>query len=53
MSKKAFVGLCFVPLGVLVTAFFILPVAKLVVIGGSGELGWRAYAAMMHVTVPR
>ena len=47
MSKRAFIGLCFVPLGVLIVAFFILPVARLVVTGASGELGWRAYAAIL------
>jgi putative spermidine/putrescine transport system permease protein len=47
MSKKAFIGFCFAPLGVLVLAFFILPVARLVVIGASGDLGWRAYAAIL------
>jgi putative spermidine/putrescine transport system permease protein len=47
MSKKVFIVFCFAPLGVLVLAFFILPVAKLVFIGASGETGWRAYAAIL------
>jgi putative spermidine/putrescine transport system permease protein len=47
MSKKAFIALCFAPLGVLVLAFFVLPLARLVVTGASGDLGWRAYAAIL------
>jgi putative spermidine/putrescine transport system permease protein len=47
MSKKAFIAFCFAPLGVLVLAFFVLPLARLVVTGASGELGWRAYAAIL------
>jgi putative spermidine/putrescine transport system permease protein len=47
MSKRAFVRLCFVPLAVLVTAFFVLPMARLVLIGASGDQGLRAYAAIL------
>jgi putative spermidine/putrescine transport system permease protein len=47
MSKRAFVHLCFVPLAVLVTAFFVLPMARLVLIGASGDQGLRAYAAIL------
>jgi putative spermidine/putrescine transport system permease protein len=47
MSRKAFIGFCFAPLGVLVLAFFVLPLARLIVTGASGELGWRAYAAIL------
>jgi putative spermidine/putrescine transport system permease protein len=47
MSKKAFVGFCFVPLAVLVVAFFLLPMARLVLVGASGDEGLRAYAAIL------
>ena len=47
MSKRTFVGLCFVPLAVLVTAFFLLPMARLILTGASGQDGLRAYAAIL------
>jgi len=47
MSKKAFVGFCFVPLALLVAAFFLLPMAHLILTGASGERGLRAYAAIL------
>ncbi len=47
MAKKTFIVLCFVPLAVLVAAFFVLPMARLVVTGASGELGAKAYAAIL------
>jgi len=47
MTKRTFIGLCFVPLAVLVTAFFLLPMARLIVTGASGELGLRAYAEIL------
>jgi putative spermidine/putrescine transport system permease protein len=47
MSKRAFVRFCFVPLAVLVAAFFVLPMARLVLIGASGDQGLRAYAAIL------
>lgn len=47
MTKKTFVILCFLPLAILVTAFFVLPMARLVVVGASGELGLKAYAAIL------
>lgn len=47
MSKRTFVRLCFVPLAVLVTAFFVLPMARLVLVGASGDQGLRAYAAIL------
>ena len=39
MTHKTFVRLCLLPLAVVVTAFFLLPMARLVVTGASGELG--------------
>jgi putative spermidine/putrescine transport system permease protein len=47
MTKKTFIGLCFVPLAVLVAAFFVLPMARLVVAGAGGDLGLKAYAAIL------
>jgi putative spermidine/putrescine transport system permease protein len=47
MSKKTFIVLCLVPLAILVTAFFVLPMARLVVVGASGSKGLSAYAAIL------
>jgi len=47
MSKRTFVGICFVPLAVLVAAFFLLPMARLIVTGATGAEGLRAYAAIL------
>lgn len=47
MTKKTFIVLCFVPLAVVVGAFFVLPIARLVVAGASGDLGVKAYAAIL------
>jgi putative spermidine/putrescine transport system permease protein len=51
MTKKTFVILCFLPLAIVVTAFFVLPMARLVVVGADGPLGLKAYAAIL--TDPR
>jgi putative spermidine/putrescine transport system permease protein len=47
MSKRTFVGLCFAPLAVVAAAFFLLPMARLVLIGASGEQGFHAYTAIL------
>ena len=47
MSKRTFVGLCFAPLAALTAAFFLLPMARLILTGASGEQGLRAYAAIL------
>ena len=47
MSKKTFIFVCLVPLATLVTAFFVLPMARLVVVGASGSKGLSAYAAIL------
>ena len=47
MTKRVFIGFCFVPLTVLVAAFFLLPMARLVLIGAGGEQGLHAYAAIL------
>jgi len=51
MSLKAFLRLCLLPLAIVVVAFFLLPMAKLAVVAGSGKLGLSAYAAIL--TEPR
>ncbi|HVJ59661.1 MAG TPA: ABC transporter permease [Burkholderiaceae bacterium] len=38
------------PAALVFIAFFLLPLANLFVIGGSGALGWRAYAAVLTET---
>jgi putative spermidine/putrescine transport system permease protein len=47
MTKKTFVILCFLPLAIVVTAFFVLPMARLVIVGATGNLGLKAYAAIL------
>ncbi len=47
MSLRTFLSLCLLPLAVAVTAFFVLPMARLVVVGASGESGIAAYAAIL------
>jgi putative spermidine/putrescine transport system permease protein len=47
MSLKTFIGLCLLPLAVVVIAFFLLPMARLIVTGASGELGLKAYVAIL------
>lgn len=39
--------LLLLPVAVIFCAFFLIPMARLVVIGGSGPLGWGAYAAAL------
>lgn len=51
MRLKTFIALCLVPLAAVVGAFFILPMLRLIVVGGSGSLGLQAYAAIL--TEPR
>jgi putative spermidine/putrescine transport system permease protein len=51
MSLKTFIGLCLLPLAIVVIAFFLLPMAQLIVVGGTGKLGIGAYAAIL--TEPR
>jgi putative spermidine/putrescine transport system permease protein len=48
---SAFVLLCLVPLAIVVAAFFVLPMLRLVVIGAAGPRGLAAYAAIL--TEPR
>ncbi|HEY1430891.1 MAG TPA: ABC transporter permease, partial [Stellaceae bacterium] len=51
MTLRTFSRLCLLPLAVVVIAFFLLPMAKLIVVGASGQLGIGAYAAIL--TEPR
>jgi len=51
MRLNAFVWLCLLPLAVVVLAFFVLPMVRLMIVGGSGPQGLAAYAAIL--TEPR
>ena len=51
MTINTFLRLCLLPLAVVVIAFFLLPMAQLIVVGGTGKLGLSAYAAIL--TEPR
>src|SRR5581483_2079361 len=51
MSYKTFVWLCLLPLAVVTAAFFLLPMARLVVIGAEGPQGIAGYFAIL--TEPR
>ena len=51
MTLKLFLRFCLLPLGVVAIAFFLLPMAQLMIVGGSGERGLAAYAAIL--TEPR
>jgi putative spermidine/putrescine transport system permease protein len=47
MTKATFIRLCLLPLAVVVAAFFVLPMARLVLIGATGRHGIAAYAAIV------
>ncbi len=47
MTRGTFVRLCLLPLALVVGAFFLLPLARLVVAGASGPHGLAAYAAIL------
>jgi putative spermidine/putrescine transport system permease protein len=49
--ERAFLLLLLMPALAVFTAFFLLPLAHLFVIGGTGKAGWSAYAAVL--TEPR
>src|SRR5581483_5820528 len=51
MSYKTFVWLCLLPLAVVTAAFFLLPMARLVVVGAEGPQGVAGYLAIL--TEPR
>ena len=39
MTPNTFVRLCLLPLAVVVVAFFLLPMVRLVITGATGDLG--------------
>ena len=47
MSRATFLRLCLLPLAAVVMAFFVLPMARLAIVGASGETGLRAYSAIL------
>src|ERR1700694_737916 len=51
MPHRSFVWLCLLPLAVVTTAFFLLPMARLVVTGAEGPQGLAGYLAIL--TEPR
>jgi putative spermidine/putrescine transport system permease protein len=51
MSHRSFVWLCLLPLLVVTAAFFVLPMARLVMVGADGPQGYAGYLAIL--TQPR
>ena len=51
MSHRTFVWLCLLPLAVVTTAFFLLPMARLIITGAEGPVGLAGYLAIL--TEPR
>src|SRR6201986_557075 len=51
MRHKSFLWLCLLPLAVVSTAFFLLPMARLIVVGAEGPQGLAGYLAIL--TEPR
>ena len=47
LSRTGFARLALLPLAIVATAFFLLPMIKLVIVGASGEMGLGAYAAIL------
>ena len=47
MSHRSFVWLCLLPLAVVTAAFFLLPMARLVVTGAEGPRGLAGYLAIL------
>jgi putative spermidine/putrescine transport system permease protein len=47
MSHRSFVWLCLLPLAVATVAFFLLPMARLVVTGAGGPQGFAGYLAIL------
>lgn len=46
-ARRWTLSLLLLPVGVYFAAFFLLPMARLFLIGGSGKTGWAAYAAIL------
>src|SRR5437763_1776184 len=51
LPGAAFARLCLLPLALVAAAFFVLPMAQLMIVGASGDTGLAAYAAIL--TEPR
>lgn len=47
MRLNTFVRLCLLPLALVTIAFFVLPMLRLMIVGASGDMGLRAYAAIL------
>src|SRR5215813_15471745 len=47
MSNRTFVWLCLLPLAAVTAAFFLLPMARLMVIGAEGPQGIAGYLAIL------
>ncbi len=47
LSRAGFARIALLPLALVVTALFLLPMAKLVLVGATGDLGLAAYAAIL------
>ena len=47
MSHKSFVWLCLLPLAVVTSAFFLLPMGRLIITGAGGPLGFSGYLAIL------
>src|SRR5262249_50578674 len=47
MSHRTFVWLCLLPLAVVTAAFFLLPMARLIVTGAEGPRGLAGYLAIL------
>lgn len=47
MTLNTFIHLCLLPLAVVVIAFFLLPMVRLIIVGATGDMGISAYAAIV------
>jgi putative spermidine/putrescine transport system permease protein len=47
MTLNIFIRLCLLPLAVVTIAFFLLPMVRLIIVGGTGDMGIGAYAAIL------
>ena len=50
-SRQLFAFICLLPLVTILTAFFLIPLVQLIMIGGSGSAGYGRYVAVL--TTPR
>jgi putative spermidine/putrescine transport system permease protein len=47
LSETGFIRVCLLPLAAVAAAFFLLPIAKLMLVGASGQTGLAAYVAIL------